>query len=75
MAGYSLEDRSIIMNCPVNYMDNGEFDEASYENKPDEFTFARVGAPTSKFDDAHFASPEGVIGGTPKVSEPSDLPI
>ena len=34
-----LEDRSVLMNCPVNYVDNGEFDKASDEHKPEEFTF------------------------------------
>ena len=26
------EDRSVLMNCPVNYVDNGEFDEATDGN-------------------------------------------
>ena len=39
-----LEDRSILMNCPAYYMDNGESDKVSDEkNKPEEFTFVKVG--------------------------------
>ena len=38
-----LEDRSVLMNCPVNYVDNNEFDEASDKNKLEEFVFTKVG--------------------------------
>ena len=38
-----LEDISVLMNLPVNYVDNGEFDGASDENKPEEFIFATTG--------------------------------
>ena len=38
-----MEDRSVFMNCPVNYVDNGEFDKASDENKPEEFIFTKIG--------------------------------
>jgi hypothetical protein len=37
------EDRSVLMNCPVHYVDNGEFDEDSDENKPEAFVFAKIG--------------------------------
>ena len=37
-----LEDRSVLINCPVNYVDNGEFDKASDENKSDEFILTKI---------------------------------
>ena len=37
-----LEDRSVLINCPVNYVDNGEFDKASDENKPDQFILTKI---------------------------------
>ena len=37
------EDRSVLMNCPVQYVDNGKFDEDSDENKPEAFIFIKIG--------------------------------
>ena len=51
------EDRSVLMNCPVNYVDNREFDKAS-DKISQRLSFSpKSGAPTSKFDEAHFGSP------------------
>ena len=43
-----LEDRSVLMNHPVNYVDSGDFDEASDENKPEEFMFTTTGGSRKK---------------------------
>ena len=37
------EDRSVLMNCPVQYVDNGGFNEDSDEDKPEAFIFAKIG--------------------------------
>ena len=37
-----LDDRSVLMNCPANYVDNGEFDKESDENKPDQFIPTKI---------------------------------
>ena len=37
------EDRSVLVNCPVHYVDNSEFDQDSDENKPEAFVFAKTG--------------------------------
>ena len=61
----SLDDRSVLMNCPVHHVDNDEFDEASDKNKPEDLIFTKVETPTSKLDEAHFASPQACVGRTP----------
>ena len=39
-----LEDRSVLMNCPVNYVENREFDKASDEHKPEEVILTKTGS-------------------------------
>ena len=39
------EDRSVHMNCLVNYVNGGEFDKDSDRNKPEEFILSKVGLP------------------------------
>ena len=43
-----LEEKSVLMNCPVNYVDTGEFDEASGENRPDQFILTKIGGSPNK---------------------------
>ena len=37
------EDISVLVNFPVHYVDHGDFDEASDENKPEAFIFTKIG--------------------------------
>ena len=41
--GLFWEDRSVLMNCPVNHENNGEFDEASDKNKSEAFILTKIG--------------------------------
>ena len=53
------------MNCPVHYVDNGEFDEASDEISQKLLFPPKSGASRSKFDEAHFASLYERVGRSP----------
>ena len=59
-----LEDRSVLMNCPVNYVEMVNLTKQVMNISQRRLFSPKPGAPTSKFDEANFASPWECVGGT-----------